>query len=55
MSALPGRVIGTPEQVVDELSQYAAMGVDTVYLQILDMDDYDHLDLIAREVAPKLT
>jgi F420-dependent oxidoreductase-like protein len=54
MSALPGRVIGTPEQVVDELSAYAAVGVDTIYLQILDMDDHDHLDLIAREVAPKL-
>jgi F420-dependent oxidoreductase-like protein len=45
---------GTPAEVIDKLKAYAAVGADVVYLQVLDLDDLDHLRLIATEVAPSL-
>jgi alkanesulfonate monooxygenase SsuD/methylene tetrahydromethanopterin reductase-like flavin-dependent oxidoreductase (luciferase family) len=47
-------VAGTPEEAVDTLERYAEAGAERVYLQVLDLADLDHLDLIAGEVAPKL-
>jgi len=41
---------GTPEQLVDKLARFAEIGVPRVYLQVLDMDDLEHLDLLAAEV-----
>jgi F420-dependent oxidoreductase-like protein len=43
---------GTPAEVVDRLGEYAALGAQRAYLQILDVHDLDHLDLIAAEVMP---
>jgi len=43
---------GLPGEVVERIQEFAASGADTVYLQILDLDDHDHLRLIAAEVAP---
>src|SRR5262249_13358758 len=43
---------GTPSEVVDTLHQYAALGSQRAYLQVLDLQDLDHLDLIAAEVMP---
>jgi F420-dependent oxidoreductase-like protein len=43
---------GTPEQVVEKLATYAAAGTERTYLQVLDLADLDHLDLIGREVLP---
>ncbi|MBP0451519.1 LLM class F420-dependent oxidoreductase [Kitasatospora sp. RG8] len=45
---------GTPDEVVEKLGRYAAVGTGRVYLQILDLDDLDHLELIASRVAPQL-
>jgi F420-dependent oxidoreductase-like protein len=45
---------GTPAQLVEELRAYAEIGAQRAFLQILDLDDLDHLDLIAAEVAPSL-
>jgi F420-dependent oxidoreductase-like protein len=45
-------VAGTPAEAVERLQQLAAIGVTRVYLQVLDLDDLDHLALIAAEVAP---
>jgi F420-dependent oxidoreductase-like protein len=45
---------GTPAQVVDVLGRYAEAGASRIYLQVLDVSDLDHLDLIAAEVAPHL-
>jgi F420-dependent oxidoreductase-like protein len=42
--------LGTPAEVVDRLSEFAEAGAETLYLQILDMADLDHIRLIAREV-----
>jgi F420-dependent oxidoreductase-like protein len=46
---------GTPAEVVDKLGAYAAAGADRAYLQIGDLTDLDHLDLIASDVLPHIT
>jgi F420-dependent oxidoreductase-like protein len=43
---------GTPSEVVDRLRAFGDAGAEAVYLQVLDLDDHDHLRLIAEEVAP---
>src|SRR3954470_11300543 len=45
---------GTPAEAVDTLGRYAEAGATRVYLQVLDLADLDHLDLVAAEVAPQL-
>jgi F420-dependent oxidoreductase-like protein len=50
----PPRLSGTPAQVVDQLGEYAELGASRMFLQILDLDDLDHLDLIAAEIMPQL-
>ncbi|MCU1617473.1 MAG: putative reductase [Frankiales bacterium] len=50
----PSDVAGTPAQVVATLGRYAEAGAERAYLQVLDLADLDHLDLIAAEVAPQL-
>jgi F420-dependent oxidoreductase-like protein len=47
-------VAGTPAEAVDVLGCYAEAGAERVYLQVLDLSDLDHLDLVANEVAPQL-
>ncbi len=49
-----GSATGTPAEVVDTLGRYAEAGATRSYLQILDLDDLDHLELIATAVAPQL-
>jgi alkanesulfonate monooxygenase SsuD/methylene tetrahydromethanopterin reductase-like flavin-dependent oxidoreductase (luciferase family) len=44
---------GTPDEVVARLEGFADAGASRVYLQVLDLHDLDHLDLIAREVLPR--
>ena len=50
----PPPLHGTPDQVVDQIGRFAELGATRVFLQILDMTDLDHLDVIASEVAPQL-
>ena len=45
----------TPAEAVDVLGRYAEAGAQRVYLQVLDLADLDHLDLVAAEVAPQLS
>ncbi len=47
-------VAGTPAEAVDVLGRYAEAGAQRFYLQVLDLGDLDHLDLVAAEVAPQL-
>jgi len=47
-------VAGTPQEAVDTLASYAAVGATRAYLQVLDLADLDHLDLVAAEVMPHL-
>jgi F420-dependent oxidoreductase-like protein len=45
---------GTPAEVVDRLGEYAAVGSSRAYLQVLDLSDLEHLDLVAAEVLPQV-
>ncbi|AZK97141.1 MULTISPECIES: LLM class F420-dependent oxidoreductase [Streptomyces] len=45
---------GSPAEVVDKIGQYAAVGSSRIYLQILDLSDLDHLELISAEVQSRL-
>ena len=45
---------GTPQEVLDRLGEYADVGATRVYLQVLDLSDLDHLDLVATDVLPHL-
>ena len=47
-------IAGTVAEAVDRLEALEAAGVQRVYLQVLDLADLDHLDVIAREVRPQL-
>jgi F420-dependent oxidoreductase-like protein len=52
----PFDLTGTVAQVVDQLGTWQERtGLSRFYLQILDLADLDHLELIAAEVAPQLT
>jgi len=44
-------VAGTPAEAVDTLGRFAEAGAERVYLQVLDLADLDHLDLVASEVV----
>ncbi|MEV0201838.1 LLM class F420-dependent oxidoreductase [Nonomuraea sp. NPDC050691] len=43
---------GTPAEVLDKLGRFGELGADRVYLQLMDLADADHLELIAAEVLP---
>ncbi|WP_145910983.1 LLM class F420-dependent oxidoreductase [Kitasatospora viridis] len=45
---------GTPAEVLERIERFRAVGSRRIYLQILDLDDLDHLELIATEVMPHL-
>jgi F420-dependent oxidoreductase-like protein len=45
---------GSPAQVVDGIGRARELGATRLYLQILDLQDLDHLELIATKVAPQL-
>lgn len=45
---------GTPAQLVDNLGRYADAGATRVHLMIRDIDDLDHVELLASEVMPQL-
>ena len=45
---------GTPAEVVDRIGELAELGATRMYLQVLDLTDLDHLELVATEIAPQL-
>jgi F420-dependent oxidoreductase-like protein len=45
---------GTPAEVVEKAGRYAEAGATRLYLQVLDLADLDHVELVAAEVAPQL-
>ncbi|MCI3271790.1 LLM class F420-dependent oxidoreductase [Streptomyces cylindrosporus] len=46
---------GTPAEVVDKIGRYAGIGSERLYLQILDLSDLDHLELISAQVQSQLS
>ena len=45
---------GTPAEVVDRIGQFAELGAQRMYLQTLDVDDLEHIELVAAEVMPQV-
>jgi F420-dependent oxidoreductase-like protein len=43
---------GTPDEVIATLQRWGAAGATRIYLQVLDLQDLEHLQLIADAVAP---
>jgi F420-dependent oxidoreductase-like protein len=50
-----GGLGGTPGEVAAKIAEFAEMGAERVYLQVLDLSDLDHLELIASDVMPQVT
>jgi F420-dependent oxidoreductase-like protein len=42
---------GTPAEIADKIAQFAGAGASRIYLQVLDLSDLDHLELLA-ELIP---
>ncbi|HET6673081.1 MAG TPA: LLM class F420-dependent oxidoreductase [Agromyces sp.] len=47
-------IAGSPDAAVERLVRLREVGADRVYLQLVDLRDLEHLELIAAEVAPHL-
>ena len=45
---------GSPAQLVDNFGRYAEAGASRIHMMIRDIDDLDHLELVASEVMPQL-
>ena len=45
---------GTVDETAKTLRAWIDAGVDRIYLQILDLSDLEHLDVLATDVAPLL-
>ncbi|MEV4256494.1 LLM class F420-dependent oxidoreductase, partial [Spirillospora sp. NPDC049652] len=45
---------GTPAEVLEKIGQFGEIGAECLYLQVLDLNDLNHLELIAFEVLNKL-
>jgi F420-dependent oxidoreductase-like protein len=48
-------IAGTPQEVIDKIGRYVDAGADRIYLQVLDLDDLDHVRLLGREVQPSVS
>ena len=49
-----GGAAGTPAEVVERIGQFAELGSERIYLQTMDVDDLDHLELVASAVMPQV-
>ncbi len=47
-------VAGTPSECVERIQRFAALGASRIYLQTLDVDDLEHIELVATEVMPQV-
>jgi F420-dependent oxidoreductase-like protein len=45
-------IAGTPAEALERIGEFADWGSDRLYLQVLDLSDVDHLELIAAEILP---
>ena len=50
-----GLIVGTAQEVVDQLSALAEAGVERVMLQWMEQDDIKNLEMLARDVLPHFT
>lgn len=47
-------IAGSPAEAVDKIGRLGELGAQRVYLQLIDVHDTDHVDLIASEVLSQL-
>ena len=45
---------GTPDEALETLQKWSDAGAERIYLQVLDLDDLDHIALMGREFNGKL-
>lgn len=45
-------IAGTPDAAIEKILRLRELGADRVYLQLVDLRDLEHLELIAAEVLP---
>jgi alkanesulfonate monooxygenase SsuD/methylene tetrahydromethanopterin reductase-like flavin-dependent oxidoreductase (luciferase family) len=50
-----GMIVGTADQMAEQINQLAQVGVQRVMLQWIDLDDLDGLEAIAKNVLPQFT
>jgi F420-dependent oxidoreductase-like protein len=48
-------IAGTPDEVAGRIADYAGIGAARMYLQVLDLQDLEHLELLAAEVLPRVS
>jgi F420-dependent oxidoreductase-like protein len=46
---------GSPAELVEKIGRFAAVGCTRVHLQVLDLDDLEHVQLVADEVMSPIT
>lgn len=47
-------IAGTPAEVVERIGAFGEAGAERIYLQVLDLQDLDHLALLASDVLPQV-
>lgn len=47
-------IAGSPDAAVEKILRLRELGADRVYLQLVDLRDLDHVELVAAEVLPHL-
>ncbi len=47
-----GGVVGTPGEAIETIHAYASAGATRLFLQVMDLADVDHVELVASAVAP---
>jgi F420-dependent oxidoreductase-like protein len=47
-------IAGTPAEVVERIAAFGEAGAERTYLQVLDLNDLDHLALLASDVLPQV-
>jgi F420-dependent oxidoreductase-like protein len=45
---------GTPAEIVEKIGRFGELGAERIYLQVLDLSDLEHLELLASEVLAKV-
>ncbi|MBN4927560.1 LLM class F420-dependent oxidoreductase [Hoyosella rhizosphaerae] len=47
-------IAGTPTEAIDQIGRFSRAGVERFYLQVLDLHDLEHIELIASDVVAQL-
>lgn len=47
-------IVGGPDEISARMAHYAEFGIRRVYLQVLDLQDVDHVEYLGTEVLPAL-